>query len=99
MTELHGNLHEVECMSCAKRGFSRVEFQHRLKVANPQWLPYIQEGAQCTTISAIVDVRFYLCAAFRDTARPDGDSQMNILDYSSFVVPVLFCVLSCISWK
>jgi NAD-dependent SIR2 family protein deacetylase len=36
VTELHGSLHRVICLSCGQRT-SRVDLEHRLEAANPGW--------------------------------------------------------------
>jgi NAD-dependent SIR2 family protein deacetylase len=64
VTELHGSLHRVVCLSCWQRS-SRAELDERLRAANPGWAG----GTQCVNyVRGPADV-----AGAEPAVNPDGD--------------------------
>jgi NAD-dependent SIR2 family protein deacetylase len=71
VVDLHGRLDRVVCLEC--RGIEpRAEFQARLLAANPGW-PWVPVAAA----AASVDTK----------AAPDGDADLDGVDFDAFVVP------------
>ena len=76
VTELHGSLHRVICLSCGQRT-SRADLDRRLEAANPGWGPVVEPAtinpdgdvvlaAEATESFQVVD-----CSACQGVLKPD----------------------------
>ncbi|PRP86334.1 hypothetical protein PROFUN_05475 [Planoprotostelium fungivorum] len=86
VTELHGNTHEVACLSCGYK-VDRPQFQNILKDANPDWNPIVTEEPlrePNPNINSPDKIRYY---SDKSRQRADGDVDLGNVDYSKFNVP------------
>jgi NAD-dependent SIR2 family protein deacetylase len=75
VTELHGSLHRVICLSCGQRT-SRAELSRRLEAANPGWsagpaAPVNPDGDAALDDAATRSFRVVDCAACHGVLKPD----------------------------
>jgi NAD-dependent SIR2 family protein deacetylase len=75
VTELHGSLHRVVCLSCGRRT-SRADLEGRLAAANPGWDPgsitsVNPDGDAALADSAIESFRVVDCLACQGVLKPD----------------------------
>ena len=73
--ELHGNLKEVRCLGCDTI-YSRERIQNQTETENMEWLQKYYPSNH--TLHS------------EDTERPDGDVELEKVDYESFVDPHCF---------
>ena len=78
VTELHGSLHRVTCLSCGQRT-SRADLERRLEAANPGWgsVPVLgsatinPDGDAVLSEEATESFRVVDCSACRGVLKPD----------------------------
>ncbi len=75
VTELHGSLHRVICLSCGQRT-SRAELDRRLESANPGWdaeaaAPVNPDGDTAVDDEATTSFRVVDCLACQGPLKPD----------------------------
>jgi NAD-dependent SIR2 family protein deacetylase len=75
VTELHGSLHRVICLSCGRRT-SRVDLERRLEAANPGWAlvstaTVNPDGDAVLADSATESFRVVECSACQGVLKPD----------------------------
>lgn len=75
VTELHGSLHRVICLSCGQRT-SRAELDRRLATANPGWDAELAtlinpDGDAVLDEAAVESFRLADCSACRGVLKPD----------------------------
>jgi len=75
VTELHGSLHRVTCLSCGQRT-SRAVLERRLEAANPGWAPastarISPDGDAVLDAEAAESFRVVDCSACQGVLKPD----------------------------
>jgi NAD-dependent SIR2 family protein deacetylase len=73
VTELHGSLHRVVCLSCWERT-SRVSLDARLRAANPEWSSRVADGVNPDGDAALEDVDGFVvvdCPECGGVLKPD----------------------------
>jgi NAD-dependent SIR2 family protein deacetylase len=75
VTELHGSLHRVTCLSCGQRT-SRADLERRLEAANPGWAPASTarinpDGDAVLDAAAAESFRVVGCSACQGVLKPD----------------------------
>jgi NAD-dependent SIR2 family protein deacetylase len=79
VTELHGSLHRVTCLSCGQRT-SRADLERRLEAANPGWAPAASaasavrinpDGDAVLDAEAAESFRVVDCSACQGVLKPD----------------------------
>jgi NAD-dependent SIR2 family protein deacetylase len=75
VTELHGSLHRVICLTCGQRT-SRVDLERRLEAANPGWDAAVMttinpDGDAALADSATESFRVVDCSACEGVLKPD----------------------------
>jgi len=75
VTELHGSLHRVICLSCGRRT-SRMDLERRLEAANPGWDALLSatinpDGDAVLADSATGSFRVVECSACQGVLKPD----------------------------
>jgi NAD-dependent SIR2 family protein deacetylase len=76
VTELHGSLHRVVCLSCGQRT-ARTELERRLEAANPGWVVDVRQAAVNPDGDAVLDdeatesFQVVDCSACHGVLKPD----------------------------